>query len=144
MEGETIFSGGDRTRVTVQCIIAGRASGTVWFDDVSVAEVVYEQEPKALPGDSKRGEQIFFNHPVAGCVRCHAVAGKGGVTRPALDGIASRKDEAYIVESLLSPNAKTAEGFKLAVSPMPPVGLILKGQELADVKAYLLTLKAGN
>jgi mono/diheme cytochrome c family protein len=29
----------------------------------------------------------------------------------------------------------------MGVSPMPPMGLILKPQELEDVKAYLQTLK---
>jgi putative membrane-bound dehydrogenase-like protein len=140
-EGDVVFNSGDRTSVTVQCLVAGRASGVVWFDDVSLAEITYVEEAKASAGDSKRGEQIFLNHPVAGCARCHAIGGQGGVVGPALDGLASRKDEAYILESLMNPNAKLADGFKLAVSPMPPVGLILKEQELADVKAYLLTLK---
>jgi polar amino acid transport system substrate-binding protein len=37
---------------------------------------------------------------------------------------------------------RAEKGFeKLGVSPMPPMGLILKPQELEDVKAYLQTLK---
>ena len=59
-----------------------------------------------------------------------------------MDGVASRNDEAYITESLLNPNAKLAKGFeKLGVSPMPPMNLILKPQEVADVKAFILSLK---
>jgi hypothetical protein len=35
-----------------------------------------------------------------------------------------------------------AKGYEqLGVSPMPPMGLILKPQELADLKAFLQTLK---
>jgi mono/diheme cytochrome c family protein len=61
---------------------------------------------------------------------------------PALDGVATRKDAKYIEESLLEPNKTLAEGFQqLGVSPMPPMGLVLKKQELEDVKAYLQTLK---
>mgnify|MGYP000647356075 CR=1 FL=1 len=37
---------------------------------------------------------------------------------------------------------KLAKGFeKLGISPMPPMGLILKPQEVADVKAFILSLK---
>ena len=53
-----------------------------------------------------------------------------------------RKEAAYIKESLLEPNKVLAEGFQqLGVSPMPPMGLILKPQELADIQAFLQTLK---
>jgi hypothetical protein len=35
-----------------------------------------------------------------------------------------------------------AEGYQqLGASPMPPMGLILKPQELADIEAFLQTLK---
>ena len=68
--------------------------------------------------------------------------GQGSTVGPALDGIAGRKDRAYLLESLVEPNAKLAEGYeKLGVSPMPPMGLILKPQELEDVQAFLQTLK---
>ena len=40
------------------------------------------------------------------------------------------------------PNKVLTKGFEaLGASPMPPMGLILKPQELADTKAYLQTLK---
>ncbi len=48
----------------------------------------------------------------------------------------------YIKESLLEPNKVLAKGFEhLGASPMPPLGLILKPQELADIQAFLQTLK---
>ena len=68
--------------------------------------------------------------------------GQGSTVGPALDGIAARKDAKYLEESLLEPNKALAEGFQqLGVSPMPPMGLVLKKQELEDIKAYLQTLK---
>jgi mono/diheme cytochrome c family protein len=70
------------------------------------------------------------------------VEGKGGIVGPALDGIASRKDADYIKRSLVNPTAELAEGFdKLGASPMPPMNILLNDQELADVMAYLMTLK---
>lgn len=104
---------------------------------------VGENEVKVAAGDPKRGEDLFFNSPTASCGACHTVAGKGGAVGPILDGIAVRSDKDYIVESLMDPNAKLAKGFEnLTISPMPPVGVLLKEQELADILAFLGTLKA--
>ena len=96
---------------------------------------------QVAPGDPRRGEQLFFTSPTAACSSCHTVKGKGGVVGPILDGIAVRSDKAYILESLMEPNAKLAKGFEnLAISPMPPLGVLLKEQELADILAFLYTL----
>jgi mono/diheme cytochrome c family protein len=102
---------------------------------------VGENEVKVAAGDPKRGENLFFNSPTAACATCHTVGGKGGAIGPILDGISVRSDKDYIVQSLMEPNAKLAKGYEnLGVSPMPPVGLLLKEQELADVLAFLQTL----
>jgi len=103
---------------------------------------VGENEVKVAAGDAKRGEDLFHNSPVAACASCHTVNGKGGEVGPILDGIAVRADKNYITESLMDPNAKLARGFEsLTISPMPPLGVLLKEQELADILAYLDTLK---
>lgn len=101
---------------------------------------VGEDVVKVAAGDPKRGEELFFNSPTAACASCHTVGGRGGAIGPILDGIAVRGDKAYIVESLMDPNAKLAKGFEnLEISPMPPVGVLLKEQELADILAFLQT-----
>src|SRR5207302_3348477 len=100
-----------------------------------------ENEVKVTAGDVKRGEDLFYHSPVAACASCHRVNGKGGDVGPILDGIAVRSDKSYIEESLMDPNAKFAKGFEsLTISPMPPLGVLLKEQELADILAYLQTL----
>jgi uncharacterized protein len=103
---------------------------------------VGENEVKVTAGDVKRGEDLFHNSPVAACASCHMVNGKGGDVGPILDGIAVRSDKAYTEESLMDPNAKLAKGFEsLTISPMPPLGVLLKEQEVADILAFLDTLK---
>ncbi len=102
---------------------------------------VGENEVKIAAGDAKRGADLFHNSPTAACASCHMVSGKGGDVGPILDGIAVRSDKAYILESLMEPNAKFAKGYEtLEISPMPPLGVLLKEQELADILAYLATL----
>ena len=99
-------------------------------------------EIKVAAGDPKRGEDLFYHSPIAACASCHTAKGKGGDVGPILDGIAVRADKAYIVESLMDPNAKLAKGFEnLTISPMPPLGLLLKEQEVADILAFLDTLR---
>jgi len=141
-EVEVIFNSKDRPKASINLLHVGK--GDTYFDDVKLCELIMETEDDAtkLAGDAKRGEKIFWEHPIAACKNCHILKGQGSAVGPALDGIASRKDAAYILESLMTPNAKLAEGFeKLGVSPMPPMNLILKPQEFADVKAFILSLK---
>ena len=102
---------------------------------------VGENEVKVTAGDAKRGEDLFHNSPVAACASCHMVSGRGGDVGPILDGIAIRSNRDHILESLVDPNAQLAKGYEdLGVSPMPPLGLLLKEQEVADILAYIGTL----
>lgn len=142
VEVDTIFDSKDRTSASINILHVARGDG--FFDDVKLCELLPTEaaDEKPLAGDAKRGEKIFWEHPVAACKICHMLKGQGSTVGPALDGIAGRKDEAYLIQALLEPNAQLAEGFeKLAVSPMPPLGLILKPQDVADVKAFVLSLK---
>jgi quinoprotein glucose dehydrogenase len=65
-------------------------------------------------GDAERGQEIFFGHAAAQCVRCHVVKGTGGAAGPDLSKVAERypeKTRAFFLESLLTPSAKIAPGF---------------------------------
>ena len=142
VEIETTFDSKDRATASVNILHVAKGDGT--FDDVRLSELVPTEsaEDKVLAGDVKRGEDIFWKHPVAACFNCHMLGGKGSTVGPALDGIAGRKDAAYLKQSVMEPNAALAQGFeKLGISPMPPMALILKPQEIADVLAFLQSLK---
>ncbi|MED5381702.1 MAG: PVC-type heme-binding CxxCH protein [Verrucomicrobiota bacterium] len=144
---ELVFENIQSGNLSLNCLFGGwgQAKGTAWYDDLSLQEVkpIYKKadDQKEIKGLADRGKDIFHKHAVASCVRCHKVSDEGGVIGPALDGIASRKDRAYLYESLVNPTTTLAEGFdKLGASPMPPMNLLLNEQQLADVMAYLMTL----
>ena len=139
-EVEIEFNSGDRTTASVNVLHV--AKGDAFFDDVRLAELIpVDDNTKLIAADAKRGEQLFLKHPAA-CVLCHSLKGQGSTVGPALDGIASRSTPAYIRESLLEPSKVIAKGFEqFKISPMPPMGDIFSPQELADIEAFVLTLK---
>jgi len=142
VEIETTFNSRDRDKASINLLHVAR--GDSYFDDLRLVELTptFGTDEAVLAGDIQRGEQIFWNHPVAACKNCHLLKGQGSTVGPALDGVAGRKDINYLKQSLLEPNAVLAQGFeKLGVSPMPPMGLILKPQEIADILAFLQSLK---
>jgi quinoprotein glucose dehydrogenase len=67
-------------------------------------------------GDVEAGRKIFFEREDVACVRCHqaatAAAIVGGEVGPKLEGLASRVTRDYILESIVTPNAKIAPGFE--------------------------------
>jgi putative membrane-bound dehydrogenase-like protein len=140
---EATYNSGSNPKASIMLSHFGKGDST--FDDLKFCELIPQAEPNAdavAAGDVKRGEEIFWKHPVAACMNCHMLGGKGSPVGPALDGIAKTKDEAYLIQSLEDPNAKLAETYKATpVSPMPPMRLILKPQEFEDVKEFLQSLK---
>jgi putative membrane-bound dehydrogenase-like protein len=142
-EVELLFNSGEIPRAEIHLVYTAE-KGKAWFDDVRLIEMVPvgAGESEAGPGDAERGEAVFWNHPIAACMNCHMLGGKGSTVGPPLDGVGSRQDEAYLLESLINPNAKLAKGFdSIPISSMPPMEQILKPQELADVLAFLKSLK---
>ena len=141
------FDSLERTEISVNALFGGwgQSTGTAWWDKLQLNELepVAEDEDsgKLRAGDAELGKALFATHPVAACNRCHAVDGHGGVIGPALDTLATRKEPDYIRSALIEPNADIAEGYPLQVSPMPPMNLLLKPQEIEDIIAYLQTLK---
>jgi mono/diheme cytochrome c family protein len=104
-----------------------------------------QAEFNKLPvGDAARGEQIFLAQP---CHTCHADLTVG----PAFPGdppLAIRAEtrrsgysaELYLYESIVEPNAYIVPGFQKDIMPSD-IGETLTNQELADLIAYLITMK---
>lgn len=100
---------------------------------------------EGLPaGDAARGEQIFLAQP---CHTCHADLSVG----PALPGdppLAVRAEtrrpgysaDLYLYESMVAPNAYVVPGFQQDIMP-PEISETLTEQDLADLVAYLMTMK---
>ena len=94
-------------------------------------------------GDAANGKRLFKEHPVAACARCHQVDKSGGEAGPALDGIASRKDRRYLLESIVNPNAVIADTFRMLVCTMKD-GSIQAGVIQSETAATLTLQQPGD
>jgi putative heme-binding domain-containing protein len=85
-----------------------------------------------MPGDSKAGEQLFFDEKgKAICSKCHSIHNKGGRVGPALDRIASRRAPEFIMESIVQPS-KFIDPLFEAVQVVTGDGKVLKGLRINE------------
>jgi len=66
-------------------------------------------------GDAVRGKKIFREHLTAQCFKCHRCEGGESLVGPDLSHIGAQKDRDYILESIVFPNKRIAQGFQIVV-----------------------------
>lgn len=94
-------------------------------------------------GDPGAGRDVFRSSATAQCVRCHEAGGEGFQAGPVLADIASRATPEDILESLVEPSKKIAEGFA-TISLETRDGEVLDGTKLRDTPdAIVLRLSSG-
>jgi putative heme-binding domain-containing protein len=87
-------------------------------------------------GNANAGREVFRNHVGAQCIRCHDAGGEGKQAGPILAGIGNRTTRAELLESLLDPSAKLADGFAQTTVYLHD-GDTLDGVRLAESKDSL-------
>ena len=101
-------------------------------------EVPQEAAPTttlAQEGNAEAGRAIFEEQ---GCGSCHTyeAAGSSATIGPNLDEVLQGKEAAFILQSIVDPNAEVASGFQPGVMPQD-YGQKLDDQQLADLVAFL-------
>jgi cytochrome c oxidase subunit 2 len=91
-------------------------------------------------GGADAGKAAFTSN---GCGGCHELsdAGTSGGTGPNLDETLADKDEAYIREAIVNPDAEIAPGFQAGV--MPPTYQDTLGDQLDPLVQYLSEVTRG-
>ncbi len=86
-----------------------------------------EQQTRALlsGGNPEEGRRLFQGSVRGQCARCHNAGGEGQQAGPVLDGIGRRSNPETLLESLINPSARIAEGYAT-------MSLTLKGGETLD------------
>ncbi|MBN9693488.1 MAG: HEAT repeat domain-containing protein [Verrucomicrobia bacterium] len=62
-------------------------------------------------GDSEAGRRVFRSSVQGQCGRCHDAGGEGLQAGPVLAGIGQRVSREYLLEALLDPSARLADGY---------------------------------
>jgi quinoprotein glucose dehydrogenase len=88
-------------------------------------------------GDSRQGRTIFREKLDVYCIRCHKISGEGGEVGPDLTGIGGKQSREYLLESIILPSQKIAEGFDtvmLALNDGQVVAGVLKGEDERQIR----------
>ena len=93
-------------------------------------------------GNAGRGRQVFLTKAEVSCLRCHKYtmfggAPTGGEVGPDLTGVGSRQTREYLLESIVSPDQKIAQGFEsvvLATSDGKVVTGVLRGEDAKEIR----------
>lgn len=87
-------------------------------------------------GDAAAGAKIFAERADVSCMKCHSVNGAGGNAGPDLAGVGAKQSREYLLESLIVPPAKIAEGWESVVVRLKNgevVSGIVKGETDRDL-----------
>jgi len=87
-------------------------------------------------GDAELGRDYFYGENRGRCLRCHTLQGEGEPTGYALDDVGLRRDEEWLAIFLDNPRRQRPE-----VARMPPFRGDSGGARIADVVAFLMTLR---
>lgn len=87
-------------------------------------------------GDPKKGKNVFFYKSEVSCLRCHKVGNQGGEVGPALTDLGGKKDATYLLEAIVLPNAKIAEGFE-SISILDDAGVLHSGVLKKETDQYV-------
>ena len=118
--------------MTLTAAGCGSAEETTPTPETVVGSVAQATVPE---GDAEAGKAVFAD---AGCGSCHAVAaaGSSGQTGPNLDDSLQGKDDQYIFDAIVNPDAQIAEGFQPGIMPKT-YGEQLDDKQLGDLAAFL-------
>ncbi|MCK5942270.1 MAG: HEAT repeat domain-containing protein [Planctomycetes bacterium] len=84
-------------------------------------------------GDPRQGRRVFHDFEATRCTRCHTLRGTGGNAGPVLDGVGKRLTPEQLLESLITPSARIAEGFRTTTLELTDssvlAGVVTKDQD---------------
>ena len=121
-------------------------------DETVEGTVPAEKTPTVGRGDAEAGKKVFTSVAQPTCGSCHTYVAAGtnatvgpdldvvlctALTRPARKELCPEKDAAFILESIVNPDAHIAKGFTAGVMPKD-FGEKLSDKQLADLVAFLL------
>jgi len=94
--------------------VEGEAQGPLFERRALAPDLeAYRRHALEQAGDPLNGARVFRQVSGPMCIRCHVVFGSGTAVGPELSDVAARFDRAALIESILAPSARIAEGYRL-------------------------------
>jgi mono/diheme cytochrome c family protein len=125
---------GETGGVTEGTPTAGTTTGTTTGTDTGAQ----------VEGDPEAGREIFTTVANPACSTCHTLQAAGATQTlgPNLDESLQGDDAAFILESIVDPDAEVTEGYADNLMP-EDYGETLNEQQLADLVAFLVQATSG-
>jgi quinoprotein glucose dehydrogenase len=108
---------------------------------IPAADPLAKYRSALLGGNADNGRKVFREKAQTECLRCHKCEIGDSQVGPELTHIGATKDRGYLLESIILPSAKIAEGFETVVLMLTNGDVAagtLAGQDAAGVKLKVL------
>jgi quinoprotein glucose dehydrogenase len=111
----------------------------------SEADALAEWRIALEGGDARAGRRVFFEQAEVSCLKCHKLGDEGGSEAgPDLSTVGSRLTREELLEAIVLPNAKIAEGFENWIFQLDD-GTLRAGRLLAeDDRTVAVEVKDGD
>jgi mono/diheme cytochrome c family protein len=143
----------ERNRYTrlAAILTVGSLAGVWLFGGVPRGEVVEAAVPLTVDqAAAERGATLFQQY---GCVACHSVTSAAPGTGPGLLGLGNKRErldngttvlanEAYITESIVSPDARTVAGYSRGVMAAAIAGSLPEIRQTQNLRALVEYIKS--
>jgi putative heme-binding domain-containing protein len=132
-------SGRDESPLVNAFSKAGNLDATTSLSADELREMVAQV---AEAGDAPRGELVFRRKEL-NCLKCHSIAGAGGLVGPDLVSIGASAPVDYLIESLVVPNKAVKEGYHSLIVATND-GRVLTGIKVRQSDSELVLRNAEN
>ena len=108
-------------------VTAFQSAGQISSDGApaTAEQVIAVTQAVTSSGDAVRGEAVYRRRDLA-CIKCHSIAGAGGLVGPDLLSVGASAPVDYLVESILLPNKAVKENYH-ATTVLTDEGRIYSG-----------------
>jgi putative membrane-bound dehydrogenase-like protein len=116
-----------------------KRTSKLWkFDTRKLAPEAFENFAKANHGNADNGKKIFHSEN-AGCIKCHKVGNEGAEIGPVLNGVGTKYDRTFLIESVLYPSKQILDGYQQTILRMNDGDVqsgVIKGETDTEVTLF--------
>jgi putative heme-binding domain-containing protein len=120
-----------------------RTAGSITSRKSLTAEQKQALLARAASGVSAAAGEAVYRNEQLGCLKCHAVAGAGGLVGPDMVSLGASAQPDYLLDSLLDPNAKVKENYHTTVV-VTTEGKVIAGVQIQKSKTETTLRTADN